>query len=1034
MFAKSSSKSVFRYRFVSEHVDRYELALIQNPDEAIDAYLPPADSPVFSAVLSELARIRLEWDWKHGRHDGLDVLLNKFDRFVGYPDVLAEVAYEDYRLRSLHGLPRSLLHYRDLYQLDTSNWPSHDQLLCDVGAGESISGNRTSFFSQSSSALGPEGVEATLTNHPARSGSTESMDSSSHAESGKDQLQLLEAGSEFGGFKIIRELGRGTFSRVFLARQSDLAQRSVVLKVTATPMGESQRLARLQHANIMPLYSVHRIDGLFGLCMPFLGTFTLKELLHEIRGQNGFERTSLMPDSGKVIALAINKSAYDSDCPFEECETAVGGRGWLASRYESQSYVEAILSIILRLAEGLAHAHQRGIQHHDIKPANVLMAFDGEPLLMDFNLGRDSGHIISKSRRVVGGTLPYMAPEHLRAMQYAEGEVTTAVDMFSLGVLLYELLTGLLPFDSRAINSHDIESAIARRKLPIRPASDCNASVPPSVNAIVQKCLAPSAADRYASPDELATDIRLHLDHFPNRYANNPSFPERFRKFAKRHPILISNSSMLAIAVVVLGTLSTWFLQTRQEKLSLQAVQTYRDFQESLHQAEAELLFPDGGNCQTGLQLAEQALSIYSTSLAELKDGVEAELQRSNLVNSLPERDRINLSHQLSLLSKLAQSALAEDGLESEPDREEGKASLQEEESQIEPFRRAVDHYHSREYQTALQILEPELDRSPNRFALWFVRGNCFFQLGKYRQAEHAYAMAGWIDRNSALCHLKRAVCYYQLSQDDAALEHLAKAESIAPSIPAIYSNRCLLFERQRSFDKALSEIDRALSLQPDCARFLMMRVRVYRGLERRAEAEADLRRVRGLVPDRPDDWITKGIAVLSESPEEAIECFRRACAWPGSAITARQNISHVLSERLGRTEDAIRELDELLEAYPKFLPALSGRAVLHARLGHADLALQDVKLCLALDPGPETHYQIACVYSLLSKQDTTLRQAALSHLAVSLQPLYRNQLVMSDSDLQPLEDSEAFRSMKIGIQAVLEHRLPYRSIDLESE
>lgn len=213
-----------------------------------------------------------------------------------------------------------------------------------------------------------------------------------------------------------------------------------------------------------------------------------------------------------------------------------------------------------------------------------------------------------------------------------------------------------------------------------------------------------------------------------------------------------------------------------------------------------------------------------------------------------------------------------------------------------------------------------------------------------------------------------------------------------------------------------------------------MMRSRVYRGLRQTEEAAADLRLVRDLLPDNPDDWITKGIAVLSESPEESIACFRRACAWPGGAITARQNIAHVLSERMGKAAEAICELDELLKAYPKFLPALSGRAVLHARLGHVDLALQDVEQCLKLDPAPETHYQIACVYSLLSEKDTSFRQVALSHLAVSLQPLYQHQMIASDSDLKPLEEIESFQAMKSGIQAVTENRMPFKDIELLSK
>src|SRR5437764_1580970 len=91
-------------------------------------------------------------------------------------------------------------------------------------------------------------------------------------------------GGRFGGFELVAIIGRGTFGRVYLARQADLADRYVALKVSADLAGESQTLARLQHTNIVPIYSAHRADWFHAVCMPFFGVTTLPHLLRKFRG------------------------------------------------------------------------------------------------------------------------------------------------------------------------------------------------------------------------------------------------------------------------------------------------------------------------------------------------------------------------------------------------------------------------------------------------------------------------------------------------------------------------------------------------------------------------------------------------------------------------------------------------------------------------------------------------------------------------------------------------------------------------------
>ena len=112
-------------------------------------------------------------------------------------------------------------------------------------------------------------------------------------------------GDEFLGFRLIGELGRGGFGRVYLALQGDLADRPVALKVSPELSGESQMLARLQHTNIVPIYSTHRVEPLQAVCMPYFGSTTLRHVLDDLEGQDA------LPLSGRGLLGALSSRKGD---------------------------------------------------------------------------------------------------------------------------------------------------------------------------------------------------------------------------------------------------------------------------------------------------------------------------------------------------------------------------------------------------------------------------------------------------------------------------------------------------------------------------------------------------------------------------------------------------------------------------------------------------------------------------------------------------------------------------------------------------
>ena len=236
-------------------------------------------------------------------------------------------------------------------------------------------------------------------------------------------------GDSYLGFNLLRELGRGGFARVFLAEEWALGNRKVAVKIAREVRSEAETLGRIEHPNIVPIHSV-RLDpatGLTVVCMPFVGEATLATVLQKLPRQG-----RKVPRSPKFIVENLQTEARSDAQPGE-----VFARG---------TYVEAVVEIGLGVAGALAFMHQRGVVHRDVKPANVLMGPDAVPRILDFNLAHDAN---SSKPGDFGGTPTYMAPEQLEAMaagRSAQATIGPAADLFSLGVILYQMLTGEHPF------------------------------------------------------------------------------------------------------------------------------------------------------------------------------------------------------------------------------------------------------------------------------------------------------------------------------------------------------------------------------------------------------------------------------------------------------------------------------------------------------------------------------------------------------------------------------------------------------------
>lgn len=686
------------------------------------------------------------------------------------------------------------------------------------------------------------------------------------------ELRFPEVGGTFGEFLLLAELGRGLHGRVYVARQPALADRPVVLKVTPLAGQEHLSLARLQHTHIVPLYGAHDDAslGLRALCMPYFGGATLAQVLQRLRPIAPAKRT------GRDLVDALTAAAGD-----QPLGPSVDGP---ACRYlRRATYVEAVCWLGACLVDALADAHQRGIVHLDLKPSNVLLAADGQPMLLDFHLAQPPITLGQASLEWLGGTPGYMPPEQQAALEAIRsgGDVPQRVDgradVYSLALVLCESLAGLPPEGTP----------------PARWLRATNPKIGVALSDLLTKCLSPDADLRYPEAASLAEDLRRHLAHRPLRHVANRSLAERWSKWRSRRPYALAFLALFAaLATGALVAVAGFRQRLHDAQAGLDEVEeslTAGRFERAVTAAQQARYWASGvpwsGRLGERLRRAERLSEAGQVAndlhaLVERCRGSDVDFRPANGRTRVPPHESRLLYEQaerlwrrreliaasvadraLAGVAERAYADLAELAImwadlhvrlaPAERDPQAGRealAVLKEAESlpgaklvlcraQEQLARMLGDE------RVALELAERADRLRPSTAWQYLTLGRLLLKDDRLEEAAAEFASAADLEPQSLWTNFYAGRTAYELGRFDEAVSSYTACVALAPRAAWCYDNRGLAQVGAGRFERARGDFDRALELDPDLASVALHRGNLCYHENRYDEALADLNR-----------------------------------------------------------------------------------------------------------------------------------------------------------------------------------------------
>ncbi|UCG55742.1 MAG: protein kinase [Phycisphaerales bacterium] len=609
-------------------------------------------------------------------------------------------------------------------------------------------------------------------------------------------------GGQIGSYRLLSVLGEGGMGIVFLAEQREPIRRQVALKVIKPGMDSARVLARFEA-----------------------------------------ERQALALLDHPNVAHVYDAGATSRGRPYFAMEYIKGVP--VTDHCDHQKLtIEQRLKLFLQVCDAIQYAHQKGIIHRDIKPSNIQVRFQGDraiPKIIDFGVAKALSQpltdrtLVTEHGQVIG-TPEYMSPEQA---DIANQDIDTRTDIYSLGVLLYKLLTGTLPFESKAIREGGVNRLrhIICEESPKTPStriSSLNAedstrlaqccrtdvkalrrSLRGDLDWITLKAMEKDRAHRYQTAHALAEDIQRHLDHEPV-LAGPPSIMYRLRKLLAKHRIRIAAAAGIAVMLGLAAVISVMYAQSIGE------------------QAEAESL-GHKNVLSTAQQLRssgqfQEALNAVQTILDSEHVGLEATLLRAGLLLDLQgpasavteletllgERDEVACQAHLLLARIYLESAsdpatMREYQRRAEEHQKEGERLLPETSEAY--FNRAMLAGTVRK---TLEYLDRAVELDRSHYDAVEARARAHYTLRDYRKLERDAVSMMTLRDWDPLGYSLMAIALREAADPAEALKYHNRAIQLSPNDPELYQQRYETYALLEDYQAALNDMQRCLGFDPN--------------------------------------------------------------------------------------------------------------------------------------------------------------------------------------------------------------------------
>ena len=791
--------------------------------------------------------------------------------------------------------------------------------------------------------------DTTLDAAASSSGDSGIGEDSSHAPSPPAE----EPGTRIGPYKLLQQIGEGGMGIVWMAEQEQPVRRKVALKIIKPGMDSQQVVARFEA-----------------------------------------ERQALALMDHPNIARVLDGGATDSGRPFFVMELI---HGFPITKYcdDNQLTLRQRLELFVPICQAIQHAHQKGIIHRDVKPSNVLVTlYDGKPVskVIDFGVAkaveqRLTERTLCTQYGSIIGTFEYMSPE--QAEMSALG-VDTRSDIYSLGVLLYELLTGSTPLERQRLRTASYAEIVRliREDEPPRPSTRLNHSETlPSVAAarqlepvkltklvrgeldwIVMKALEKDRNRRYESANGLGRDVQRYLNDEPVQ-ACPPSAGYRLRKFVRRNRGPVLAVSLVLIFLVLLGAGSGWVVRDQSARRADAAQQAG----ESLKRARVWLSGDKLALARQELAEAKGRIGSDRAALRELAeeiDTLDTELDRFQHFFDLVEQAH---DAEISLALEPALSAETERGTKSSP---AAARNIVQDPAKAVPFLlQALSCYQVLEREDWLAALEgglvqeapvQQVRHSLYEELLWLVddvrsRRRDHRSDGKLSPAEAArqglvYLHKAEQARRPTLAFYRlRALCQSALGDKEAARTDNDLARTTPPTLAVDHYLLGRAALRAEDKAEAVKHFEVALQLEPTHYWSLMdLGVSLAVLGDQSRDFEAAVMAFTGCIMRRPEHvtaWKCRGGAYgkLRQYDQALADCSK-AIELKADFAEAWYNRG-VVYGNLHQYDKAIANYSKTIELKPDYVNALYNRGNAYRHLHQYDKAIADYSKAIELSP-----------------------------------------------------------------------------------